>query len=116
MRGEFVIITSLQESGGARKGIDGITELILDQNLNSNLLFFTSPSSMLGLKVEMRLSEIITKKGLPIKITKIDVTKDPEAAENYNIVATPTLIFRNLRACGHYELDELEEILEVYLS
>jgi len=62
----------------------------------------------------MYLSEIIAKKGLPIKITKIDVTRDPEAAEEYNIVATPTFIYRDLRACGHYELDTLEELLITY--
>jgi hypothetical protein len=108
-RGAFVKISSFQDPEKNNTGISGTTENELDSK--SDLLFFTSPYSALGFKAEMQLSEIIEEKGLPITVTKIDVTRFPEAAEKYNIVATPTLIFRELRACGHYEQDALEDLL-----
>jgi hypothetical protein len=108
--GAFVKISSFQDPEKNNNEISGINAFGNERDSKSDLLLFTSPYSSLGFKVETHLSEII-KKGLPIKVTKIDVTLYPEAAEKYNIVATPTLIFRELRACGHYELDALEELL-----
>ena len=106
--GAFVKISSFQNPRKERRGINVFRN---EQDSKSDLLFFTSPYSSHGFKVETHLSEIIAEKGLPIKVTKIDVTLHPEAAEEYNVVATPTLIFREFRACGHYELDTLEEII-----
>ncbi len=99
--GAFVKISAIQDP---RKDNN-------EQDSKSDLLFFTSPYSSHGVKVETFLSAIIANKGLPIKVTKIDVTLYPEVAEKYDIVATPTLIFQELKACGHYELDALEELL-----
>lgn len=109
--GAFVKISSFQDPEKDNNEISGINVFGNERDSKSDLLFFTSPYSSLGFKVETHLSEIIAEKGLPIKVTKIDVTLYPEAAEKYNIVATPTLIFRELRACGHYEPDALEELL-----
>lgn len=86
----------------------------LDENSNVELLFFTSPSSISCLKLETFLSETLTKQ-LPIKVTKIDVTKEPEVAEKYNIVACPTLIFHGLKMYGN-DLLNLEELLATQFS
>ncbi len=109
--GAFVKISSFQDPEKDNNEISEINVLGNERDSKLDLMLFTSPYSSLGVKVETHLSAIIADKGLPIKITKIDVTLYPEAAEKYDIVATPTLIFRELRACGHYELDTLEEFL-----
>lgn len=113
-RGAFVKISSLQDPEKNNTGISEKTELENERDSKSDLLLFTSPYSSFGFKVEMLLSAIIEEKGLPIKVTKIDVTQFPETAEKYNIVATPTFIFRELKACGHYEQDALEDLLISY--
>ena len=109
--GAFVKIRVFHENEEDNNEISEINVLKNEQDPRSELIFFTSPYSSLGFKIETHLSEIIAEKGLPIKVTKIDVTLYPEAAEEYDIVATPTLIFQELRACGHYEQDTLEEFL-----
>ncbi len=112
--GGFVKISSFQDPEKDNNEISDLSVFGNEQDSKSDLLFFTSPYSSFGIKIETHLSEIIAEKGLPIKLTKIDVTLYPEAAEKYDIVVTPTLIFRELRACGHYELDALEELLISY--
>jgi len=109
--GAFVKISAFQDPEKDNNEISEINVFGNERDSKSDLLFFTSPYSSHGVKVETHLSAIIAEKGLPIKVTKIDVTLYPEVAEKYDIVATPTLIFRELKACGHYELDALEELL-----
>jgi len=85
-----------------------------NQNPNLEILFFTSPFSPHP-KLERRLLKAIEKKELPIKVTKINVLRAPEAAEEYNIVACPTLIFRNfMKVYGNCEREELEELVLNY--
>ena len=53
---------------------------------------------------------------MPIKVTKIDVLRAPEAAEEHNIVVCPTLIFRNfMKIYGNCE-EDLEELVELFSS
>lgn len=109
--GAFVKIRAFQDPEEDGSEISEINVIGNERDSKSDLLLFTSPYSSLGFKVETHLSAIIAEKGLPIKVTRIDVTLYPEVAEEYDIVATPTLIFQELKACGHYELDTLEELL-----
>jgi len=94
-----------------------------NQDSNNNhdsfleVLFFTSPLCGPCPKIEERLTEAIDRKMLPIKVTKIDVLKTPDVAENYDIVACPTIIFPNfLRVCGCYETEILEELITTYFA
>ncbi|MHA2330264.1 MAG: hypothetical protein ACXACR_17225 [Candidatus Hodarchaeales archaeon] len=86
-----------------------------NQNPNKEILFFTSPFSHQP-KLEKRLLKAIEKKELPIKVTKIDVLRAPEAAEEHDIIVCPTLIFRNfMKIYGNCE-EQLEELVELYSS
>ena len=50
-------------------------------------------------------------------LKKIDVIKYPEAAEEYDVVACPTLIFPNfMRVCGCYETEIIEELISTYFA
>lgn len=81
------------------------------------VLFFTSPLCGPCPKIEKRLLEAINRKMLPIKVTKIDVLKSPKTAEEFDIVACPTIIFPNfLRVCGCYETEILEELITTYFA
>ncbi len=81
------------------------------------ILFFTSPLCGPCPIMQKRLSKAINKKNLPIKVTKIDVLKSPEVAENYDVVACPTLIFPNfMTVCGCYETEILEELVSTYFA
>jgi hypothetical protein len=87
-----------------------------DENSTLELLFFTSPSSIPCLKLETFLSETLTKQ-LPIKVTTIDVTKEPEVAEKYNIVICPTVIFRGVKMYGNdLDLEDLRKTILYYSS
>ncbi|MHA2062651.1 MAG: hypothetical protein ACW963_10230 [Candidatus Sifarchaeia archaeon] len=82
---------------------------------NKEILFFTSPFSHKP-KLEKRLLKAIEQRELPIKVTKIDVLRAPEVAEEHNIVVCPTLIFRNfMKIYGNCE-EELEELVELFSS
>ena len=84
-----------------------------NEDPNLEILFFTSPTSHQP-KLERRLLKAIEQK--PIKVTKIDVLRAPEAAEEHNIVACPTIIFRNfMKIYGNCE-EELDELVELYSS
>jgi hypothetical protein len=86
-----------------------------DHNPDLEILFFTSPFSHQP-KLERRLKKAIKQKELPIKVTKIDVLRAPEAAEEHNIVACPTIIFRNfMKIYGNCE-EDLEELVELFSS
>lgn len=86
-----------------------------NQDPNLEILFFTSPTSHQP-KLERRLVKAIEQRELPIKITKIDVLRAPEVAEEHNIVACPTIIFRNfMKIYGNCE-EELDELVELYSS
>jgi hypothetical protein len=81
------------------------------------ILLFTSPLCGPYPKMEQRLLETINKRNLPIKVTKIDVLSAPEAAEEYDIIACPTLVFRDfMRVCGDCESEDLEDLLSTYCS
>jgi len=81
------------------------------------IFFFTSPLCGPCPKMEHSLLEVIDRKMLPIKMTKIDVLKSPKTAEKYDIVACPTVIFPDfLRVCGCYEKEILEELITTYFA
>ncbi len=81
------------------------------------ILFFSSPACGPCPIMEKRILEAIDKKKLPIKVKKIDVIKYPEAAEEYDVVACPTLIFPNfMRVCGCYETEIIEELISTYFA
>jgi len=85
------------------------------QNPNKEILFFTSPFSH-NPKLERRLLKAIKQRELPIKVTKIDVLRAPESAEEHDIIVCPTLIFRNfMKIYGNCE-EQLEELVELYSS
>jgi hypothetical protein len=80
------------------------------------ILLFSSPSSSCS-KIEKHLLETIEKRKFPIKVTTIDVLRTPEAAEKHNIIACPTVIFRDfMRVYGNCERAELEELVLKYSS
>jgi len=86
-----------------------------NHNPNKEILFFTSPFSHQP-KLERRLLKAIEQNELPIKVTKIDVLRAPEAAEEHDIVVCPTLIFRNfMKIYGNCE-EQLEELVELFSS
>ncbi len=88
------------------------------QNQNSfpEILLFTSPTSPYRM-LEKYLLETIIERKLPIKVTKIDILRKPEVAEEHDIIACPTLIFRNfMKVHGNCEREELEELLTTYCS
>jgi protein disulfide-isomerase len=93
------MFTDLSES----KINDGIPDL--------EIIFFTSPTCGPCHIIEKNLVETVVKRKLPIKITRIDVTKKPEIAEQHDVVACPTLVFRDFMkiygSCGRAELEEL---------
>ncbi len=87
-----------------------------NQNPTLEILFFTSPFSPYP-KIEKSLLETIEERKLPIKLTKIDVLRAPEAAEEHNIIVCPTLIFRNfVKVYGNCEREELDELISRYFS
>ena len=87
-----------------------------NQNPNLEILFFTSSINPHP-KIEKYLVETIEKRKLPIKVTKIDVLRVPEAAEKHNIIVCPTLIFRDfMKVYGNCEQEELEDLLFTYGS
>jgi thiol-disulfide isomerase/thioredoxin len=88
-------------------------------NIKSSLeiLLFTSPLCGPCPKIEKRLLETIEKRNLPIKVTKIDILKTPEAAEEHDIIVCPTLIFRDfMKIYGNCEREELDELVATYFS
>lgn len=81
------------------------------------ILFFTSPTCGPCTLVEKHLLQAITKKGLPISVIKIDITRDPEIAEKYDIVICPTLVFRGfMKVCGWCDRAELEALVTNFVS
>jgi predicted DsbA family dithiol-disulfide isomerase len=88
-------------------------------NIKSSLeiLLFTSPLCGPCPKIEKRLLETIEKRKLPIKVTKIDILRTPEIAEEHDIVVCPTLIFRDyMTLCGCHELEILEELISNFFA
>ncbi len=77
-----------------------------------DLLFFASPRSVICRRIENRLDEILKETRFPLKLIKIDVTTSPELIDKYNIVACPTLIFRDFEICGNIKLADLEELIK----
>lgn len=78
------------------------------------ILYFTSPHCLFCHVVERHLKEIMneTKLNLEIQIREIDVTKEPHLAEEYSILACPTLIFPGVtRIVGNVEKDELHSVI-----
>jgi predicted DsbA family dithiol-disulfide isomerase len=98
------------KTGNKRHNYDSLLEILL----------FTSPLCGPCPKMEQRLLETINKRNLPIKVTKIDILSAPEAtelAEKYDIIACPTLIFRDfMKVCGCYEREEIEELIVTYFA
>jgi thiol-disulfide isomerase/thioredoxin len=88
-----------------------------DKNVNLEILFFTSQKCGPCHIVEKNLMETLVKKNLSIKVTKIDVEKNPELAEKYDVIVCPTLIFHNfMKVDGGCHQDELEEIISWYFT
>jgi thiol-disulfide isomerase/thioredoxin len=80
-------------------------------------LFISSTCGLCPL-VEQRLLGVIEKNNLPIKVTKIDITKTPELSKTYDVVVCPTLVFPDfMKVCGICDQGLLEELaLGYYVS
>ncbi|MFX1520506.1 MAG: thioredoxin domain-containing protein [Promethearchaeota archaeon] len=88
-----------------------------DEDPNLEIIFFTSPTCGPCHIIEKDLVETVEKGKLPIKITRIDVTKNPEIAEQHDIIACPTLVFRDfMKIYGVCRRDELEELVSSYFA
>ena len=85
---------------------------------SSEILYFTSPHCLFCHVVERHLKEIVDETNLNLEIREIDVTKDPHLAEEYSILACPTLVFPGLtRIVGNVEKEELfSVILQFYTT
>jgi len=80
------------------------------------IMIFVSPTTSRHV-LEKRLRQVVEQRNLPIKVTKINVVKKPEVAEEYDIVACPTLVFSGyMRICGVFEQDDLEEMVTNYFG
>jgi len=76
------------------------------------ILYFTSPHCLFCHVVERHLKEIVEETKLNLEIRNVDVTKEPELAEEYSVLACPTLIFPGItRIVGHVEKDELFSVI-----
>lgn len=65
------------------------------------------------------LEELSSRMGDSLKVIKVDIDKNPEAAASYRVQAVPTLIlFKNgeikWRQAGAMSLAEMEKVTEVY--
>ena len=78
---------------------------------HSELLFFVSPTSIVCRKLEKFIIKIMKQKQLTIVLIKIDVTKTPEIAEEFNISVCPTMIFHDCKVSGNFDLEDLEELI-----
>ncbi len=76
------------------------------------ILYFTSPYCLFCHVVERHLREIVEETKLNLEIREIDVTIEPHLAEEYSILACPTLIFPGVtRIVGNVEKDELFSVI-----
>jgi hypothetical protein len=88
----------------------------LDEKTNLEILFFTFSSCCSCLQVEKYLLGAITKNKLPIKVTKIDISRDLETAKKYDIVTCPTLIFCGfMKVHGWCDRAELEVLVNKFV-
>ena len=75
------------------------------------ILLFTSPTCAWCPYVEETLKRAL-KNCAEIEIAKIDISKDVEAAEKYDIIALPTILLpNNQRLVGAMSEEELKEHL-----
>jgi predicted DsbA family dithiol-disulfide isomerase len=76
------------------------------------ILYFTSPHCLFCHVVERHLKEILDETKLELEIREIDVTKEPHLAEEYQILACPTLVFPGVtRVVGNVDKDELSSVI-----
>ena len=79
---------------------------------NTEILYFTSPHCLFCHVVERHIKEIVEETKIDLEIREIDVTKEPHLAEEYHILACPTLIFPDVtRIVGNVEKDELFSVI-----
>ncbi len=57
-----------------------------------DVMLLVSPNCKWCKLTEYVLLNVANKNGIPLNIQKIDITKNPEFAERYNILSTPSLI------------------------
>lgn len=81
------------------------------------ILYFTSPHCLFCHVVERHLKEIIDETKLELVIREIDVTKEPDLAEEHHILACPTLIFPGItRVVGNVEKEELFSVVFQFVT
>ncbi len=73
--------------------IKSLKELKKIKNLDRYVLWFTNPNCVPCKRLKPVILSISIKFGKEVKFFKIDINKNPEIAEKYNVTTVPTIIF-----------------------
>jgi hypothetical protein len=82
------------------------------------MLFVSSNSFYYATTIKnfQKLVNSLGQIGEKFKVEIVDVKKDPETAEKYNILVEPTLVIGNKYFIGRFEDEHVSEYMKTYFS
>jgi hypothetical protein len=82
------------------------------------ILFVSSKSYYYAMTIDnfRKLVDSLGEIGEKFKMDVIDIAKEPEAAEKYNILVQPTLIIGDQYFVGRFENERVTEYLQQYFG
>jgi anionic cell wall polymer biosynthesis LytR-Cps2A-Psr (LCP) family protein len=89
-----------------------------NSNIKKIMLFVSSNSYYYSTTIEnfQKLVDSLGQIGAKFKVEIIDVQKDPETAEKYNILVEPTLIIGDKYFVGRFEDERVAKYMKGYFG
>ncbi len=85
----------------------------LELNDPFDVMLLVSPNCKWCKLTEHVLLDAASKNGISLNLQKVDITKNPEFAERYNILSTPSLIlYDKTTIVGALPEDAAKEVIE----
>jgi hypothetical protein len=89
-----------------------------NNNIKKIMLFVSSNSYYYATTIEnfQKLVDSLGQIGKKFKVDIVDVHRDPEMAEKYNVLVEPTLIIGKKYFIGRFEDDRVAEYMKRYFN